>query len=119
MSDPRPACDLQLVVEIVHRAGLVCELDERQNAHPLIRARPRASNSTAWTAHAGLCSADPRAGAFVGPADSPQPRLLREPDERQIAGLVIAQALHRDPSTVVSYDEVRALGLHRAVLCTS
>ncbi len=119
MSDPRPVCDLQLVVEIVHRAGLDCELVRRQNAHPVIRARP--SSSRAWTARAGLCSADPRhpAGPFVGPADSPQRRLLHEPDERQVAALVIAQALHPDPSTIVSSEEVSALGLDRAVLCTS
>lgn len=75
MSDRRPVCDLHLVVEVVHRAGLVCELVQRQNAHPLIRARPRESSSTAWTVNAGLCSADPRhpAGAFVGPADSAWP----------------------------------------------
>lgn len=121
MSEREPVCDLQLVVEIVQRAGLVCELVRRPDAHPVVRARPRASGSTAWTVRAGLCSAGSRrpAEAFVGPADSPQRLLLREPDERRLAALVIVQALHPAPSTVVSCDEVEALGLSGAALCTS
>jgi len=120
MPDQRPACDLHLVVEIVRRAGIACEIVEQPDASPLIRARSPDSTSTAWTVHAGRYPTDPDrpAGAFVGPADSTRVRTLRDPDERRIAAHVVAQALHRDPTTVVGCDELGALGLTPAVLST-
>lgn len=99
-------------MEILRRTGLDCELVRKHGADPLLRARR--PGSPTWTVHAGPCriGTEPRiAGAFVGPAGSARVRRLREPDERQVAALVMAQALHPDPGRPLTDDTASALGI--------
>jgi hypothetical protein len=102
--------DLELVAEIVRRAGLDCRVDP---PHPpgALRARRPGRDAAKWTVSAGSCSATAVPLAFVGPTDSPRARLLRNPDERHLAALVVLQALREDPDELFTQDEATACGL--------
>lgn len=109
-ADPAPI-DLALVAEILRRAGLGCP--------------PPAAGATTITAHrhdtdgprrpvtAGLTG---NGQVFVRAAGSPEGRLLRAPEERDLAALVLLQALRAEPARPVGYDEARAGGVAQHVL---
>lgn len=99
-------------MEIVRRTGLDCEVVRQDGADPVLRVR--SPGSPTWTVHAGLSrdGSDGRpAGAYVGPAASPRVRRVGGADERQLAALIVAQALDPDPTQALSQDTISALGL--------
>jgi hypothetical protein len=102
--------DLDMVAEIVRRAGLDCRVDPHTSE--VLLARRTASRPGPWTVTAGtFSSAATRSRAFVGPADSTRTRVLRTPDERHLAALVVLQALRDDPRELLTHDEAAACGL--------
>ncbi|MFC5948255.1 hypothetical protein ACFQH9_08200 [Pseudonocardia lutea] len=109
LTPPGAAIDLELVAEIVRRAGLDCRPDPHRNG--ALRARRAARDSGTWTVSAGRCGGTEAPLAYVGPAGSPRARLLRNPDERRLAALVVLQALREDPDELVTHDEAIVCGL--------
>ncbi|WP_433502605.1 hypothetical protein ACQP04_22835 [Pseudonocardia halophobica] len=107
--DGADALDVELVAQIVRRAGLDCRIDGTSPF--LLRARTAARDHAPWTVIAGTCHNHPAPRAFVGPAGSTRTRVLREPDERHLAALVVLQALRRDPHELLTHDEASASGL--------
>ncbi|GAA4843921.1 hypothetical protein ACFQ34_06860 [Pseudonocardia benzenivorans] len=109
-----PPLDLELVAEIVRRTGLACRVTAPATA---LRASRVGADGTSWTVTADVVTGDPTAGgdagplAFVGPAGSPVSRVLRAPDERRLAAVVVLQALRRSPDELLTHDEARAAGL--------
>lgn len=102
--------DLHLVAEIVRLAGLQCQVEHHPVA--LLRARPAGNRSGSWTVAAGSCqNADATFLAFVGPAHAKRTRLLRTADERQLAALIVLQALRDNPDEPISHEEAAACGL--------
>ncbi|MCE3555667.1 hypothetical protein LWC33_30005 [Pseudonocardia sp. RS11V-5] len=106
--DPAAPVDLALVAEIVRRAGLDCRVDPAPPG--ALRAR-RAHGPGPWTVSAGSCREATAPLAFVGPTGSSRTRLLRNPDERHLAALVVLQALRPDPDEPFTHDEAAACGL--------
>lgn len=103
--------DLELVAHIVRRAGLDCRVEEASSPRTL-RARRTNRDPAPWTVTAGISRADPTTSlAFVGPAGSALTRLVRDPDERHLAALVVLQAHRDDPEELFSHDEASASGL--------
>lgn len=112
ISDTPAAVDLHLVMDIVRRTGLECEVVRRDDADLLLRARQ--PGSPTWTVHAGLSrrgTGGRPPGAFVGPAGAARVRRLHGPDERRVAALIMAQAHDADPTRALSQDTISALGL--------
>lgn len=103
--------DLDLVAHIVRRAGLDCRVDGTP-ATAALRARRADCGPASWTVVAGVCGAGPTTPvAFVGPTGSTSTRLVRDPDERHLAALVLLQALRDDPQEPFTHDEASASGL--------
>ncbi|MHA6797714.1 hypothetical protein ACVGVM_30050 (plasmid) [Pseudonocardia bannensis] len=101
--------DLQLVAQIVRRAGLDCRVDKTPSVTAL-HAR-RAMCDPAWTVIAGTCNGPSTPLAFIATTASTGRRLLRDPDERHFAALIVLQALRDNPHELLTYDEARAFGL--------
>lgn len=106
---PDAPINLDLVAEIVRRAGLDCHVD--RHSPGALRARKAGRDPAAWTVNAGSYSDTAVSLAFVGPTSSPRTRLLRNPDERHLAALIVLQALRDDPEELFTYDEAIACGL--------
>ncbi|ODU04374.1 MAG: hypothetical protein ABS81_10770 [Pseudonocardia sp. SCN 72-86] len=106
---PDTPIDLNLVAEIARRAGLDCRLDNQSPA--AVHARRAGCGAAAWTVSAGICTDTAVPLAFVGPTNSPRTRLLRNPDERHLAALIVLQALRDDPEELLTHDEAAACGL--------
>lgn len=103
--------DLELVAGIVRRAGLDCQVDGAPSS-AVLRARKAARAPAPWTVVAGLCTDHPAGSlAFVGPTHCTRTRLLRDPDERRLAALVVLQGLREDPHELLTHDEASASGL--------
>ncbi|GAY08222.1 hypothetical protein [Pseudonocardia sp. N23] len=108
-TDLRATRALELVAEIVRRAGLDCRSDPDDDDVVLAR-RPAPANGP-WTVRAGWCADDSGARAFVGPADGHRARLVRSRNSRSLAALILVQALRDDPDELVSLGEAAACGL--------
>jgi hypothetical protein len=103
------AIDLDVVAQIVRRAGLDCQVSPSSTA---LRARRPARGPAPWTVAAGICRGYPLTPlAFVGPTGSTRTRLLRDPDERHLAALIVLQAHRDDPHELLTHDEASASGL--------
>jgi hypothetical protein len=110
--DVDDAIDLDLVAHIVRRAGLDCRVDEGSPSSTVLRARKPARDPAPWTVAAGTCLSSPLTPlAFVGPTGSTRTRLLRDPDERRLAALIVLQALRDDPHELLTHEEASASGL--------
>ncbi|MEU7811181.1 hypothetical protein [Pseudonocardia sp. NPDC049154] len=101
--------DLHLVAQIVRRAGLDCRVDTTPAA-PTLHAR-KAMSDPAWTVIAGTCNDPSTPLAFVGPTGSTRTRLLRDPDERHLAALIVLQAFRDDPHELLTHGEATASSL--------
>lgn len=101
--------DLQLVAQIVRRAGLDCQVD-KTHATTTLHAR-KAMGDPAWTVIAGISSDPSTPLTFIGPTDSTRTRLLRDPDERHLAALIVLQAQRDNPRELLTHDEATASGL--------
>jgi hypothetical protein len=112
---PAPPPDLALVAQIVRRAGVHCVLERPDGGAATLLAEPReAGDRVHWTVRATLHDArGGRAGhACVGPNHAHGRAVrLRDPDERHLAALIVAQALRADPDEALTADEVDVLGL--------
>jgi hypothetical protein len=105
------ALDLDLVAHIVRRAGLDCRIDGDPTV-TVVRARRADCTSSAWTVVAGVCGTGPAPPlAYVGPAGSASTNVVRGPDERHLAALVVLQALRAAPHELLTHDEASASGL--------
>ncbi|GAA4707073.1 hypothetical protein GCM10023215_54840 [Pseudonocardia yuanmonensis] len=101
--------DLQLVAQIVRRAGLDCRVDKNPAA-TVLHAR-KAMDAPAWTVIAGTCADPSTPLAFIGLTDSIRTRVVRDPDERHLAALIVLQVLRNNPHELLTYDEAAASGL--------
>lgn len=114
--------DVGLVARLVCTAGLDCQTDGTAETGVLIRAGrgPRYPRNHApdpaipqrWTSR---LSVGPAGELYVGPDDDRETVAVRVvgTNERQVAALIIAQALARDPGRPLSLDEIATLGLAR------
>jgi hypothetical protein len=99
------APDLDLVAEIVRRAGLDCRVE---GAAPdrWVRARCVGEDGPGV-----LVGAD----GWIGPASSARRRRVRHLDARRLAAIVVAQTLLPDRSDVLTHAEAGACGLTDAL----
>jgi hypothetical protein len=119
----RADTDMDLVARIIRAAGVPCVLDigrgtstiwaEPRPAH----ASPTSGNGTAWTVQVVQRRSGSAEEIWVGPARGGRPTVRVRPgsDERELAALVVAQALRVDPCLPLSPEEADAAGLGRSI----
>jgi hypothetical protein len=119
--------DMTLVARMVRTAGVDCVHAADEAGDVLLAGRRHdAPNGGLWAARArrewpGRAAAAPTddvAVLWAGPDDdgvTTPVRVVTDSDERQIAALVVAQALRSDPSRPLNAGEIHTIGLSAAI----